>query len=216
LAQTGDADTATLKALGFDVPDEGPTVTGKVTVEIVSKMFPNVPVGNIKANLPLILRALEDAKLSDEHMVLMAITAIGIDSAGTFAPETERESRFNTSTKGHPFDLYDNRKDLGNQGPPDGERYKGRGYIQLTGRVKYQSYGKKIGIGDQLVENPDLASDPEVAAKIFAQYLSEFESVLRPALEANDVAKAVRTWYGKPVFIDQFTKAYQTGAALIQ
>src|SRR5262249_7412432 len=31
LTQSGDADTATLKALGFDVPEEGPTVTGKVT-----------------------------------------------------------------------------------------------------------------------------------------------------------------------------------------
>ena len=216
LTESGNADTATLKALGFEVPDEGPTVTGQVTIGIVEKMFPNVAEGNIKANLPIILRALEDAKLSDEHMVLMAITAIGIDSTGTFAPEIERESRFNTSDKGHPFDLYDNRKDLGNQGPPDGERYKGRGYIQLTGRAKYQSYGRKIGLGNQLVENPDLASDPEVAAKLFAQYLREFETVLRPALEANDLAKAVHIWYGKSQFIDQFTKAYQTGAALIQ
>jgi peptidoglycan L-alanyl-D-glutamate endopeptidase CwlK len=215
LTESGNADTPTLKALGFEVPEDGPTVTGQVTVEIVKKMFPNVAEANIKANLPIILRSLEDARLSDEHMVLMAITAIGIDSAGTFAPEVERESRFNTSVKGHPFDLYDNRRDLGNQGPPDGERFRGRGYMQLTGRAKYQSYGKKIGLGDQLVENPDLASDPEVAAKLFVQYLREFESVLRPALEAGDIAKAVRTWYGKPLFVDQFTNAYQTGAALI-
>jgi len=63
-------------------------------------------------------------------------------------PISEFKSKFNTSPNGHPFDLYDNRrKDLGNQGKPDGKRYRGRGFIQLTGRFNYNKHGKAIGLG---------------------------------------------------------------------
>lgn len=63
---------------------------------------------------------------------------------------------------------YEGRKDLGNIQQGDGERFKGRGIIQLTGRSNYQTYGKKLGL--DLERNPDLAADPEVALKIAGQY----------------------------------------------
>ena len=66
---------------------------------------------------------------------------------------------------------YEGRKDLGNTQPGDGVKYKGRGYIQLTGRANYESYGKKLGI--DLVGNPDLALKPDVAAKILVQYFQD-------------------------------------------
>lgn len=41
---------------------------------------------------------------------------------------------------------YEGRADLGNTQPGDGPRFKGRGYVQLTGRGHYTSYGKRSGI----------------------------------------------------------------------
>jgi predicted chitinase len=53
---------------------------------------------------------------------------------------------------------------LGNDMPGDGEKYKGRGYIQLTGKYNYAQAGKALGL--DLVKNPQLVEKPEVAAKV--------------------------------------------------
>lgn len=57
---------------------------------------------------------------------------------------------------------------LGNTQPGDGERYRGRGYIHLTGRENYQRMGKLLGL--PLEQQPDQAADPVTAGKIAIQY----------------------------------------------
>lgn len=59
---------------------------------------------------------------------------------------------------------YEGRRDLGNTQSGDGVRYKGRGYVQITGRNNYGDWSKRLGM--DLVGNPSLAEKPEVAAKI--------------------------------------------------
>lgn len=51
---------------------------------------------------------------------------------------------------------YEYRADLGNTQKGDGPRFKGRGFIQLTGRANYDKYGKAIGV--DLISNPDLVA----------------------------------------------------------
>jgi putative chitinase len=63
---------------------------------------------------------------------------------------------------------YEGRKDLGNTETGDGFRYRGRGIFQLTGRANYKKYGDSLGI--DLVGNPDLAAQPDVALKIACEY----------------------------------------------
>lgn len=53
---------------------------------------------------------------------------------------------------------------LGNTKIGDGHRYRGRGYVQITGRSNYERAGKLLGI--DLINKPDLALDPEIAARI--------------------------------------------------
>ena len=57
---------------------------------------------------------------------------------------------------------------LGNKVKGDGERYKGRGYIQLTGRDNYTRAGAALGL--PLAQQPDLAARPDVAAKVAVWY----------------------------------------------
>ena len=59
---------------------------------------------------------------------------------------------------------YEGRSDLGNTLAGDGKKFKGRGFVQLTGRANYAKYAKKLGI--DLLNRPELAEVPEIAAKI--------------------------------------------------
>ena len=68
-------------------------------------------------------------------------------------PKTKKPKNFNPKAAS-----------LGNDMPGDGVKYKGRGYIQLTGKYNYEKAGKALGL--DLVKNPQLVEKPEVAAKV--------------------------------------------------
>jgi predicted chitinase/pyrimidine deaminase RibD-like protein len=57
---------------------------------------------------------------------------------------------------------------LGNTQAGDGAKYKGRGYIQITGKANYATAGQALGI--DLVNNPEAAARPDVAAKVAVWY----------------------------------------------
>ena len=110
--------------------------------------------------LPLFLQAMTELKVPSDPRIFAGLLA-------TVAVECHFrcvEERGNAAY----FAKYDGRKDLGNVQPGDGARFKGRAFIQLTGRFNYEKYDKKLGI--DLVGKPELALDPKVAAKILVQY----------------------------------------------
>lgn len=214
LLADGIAGPRTQAAMGLVVDAALPSAIPGVTVTVVSKMFPSTPVDNIRTNLPFVLNGLVERELADKPMVLMALATIRAETEG-FEPISEGKSKYNTSPGGHPFDLYDNRRDLGNQGPPDGDSYKGRGFIQLTGRSNYQMHGKAIGLGNQLVDNPNLANDPGIAAKLLASFLKSKERAIKEALLDNDLKQARRLVNGGSHGLDRFTEAFGIGDNLI-
>jgi predicted chitinase len=63
---------------------------------------------------------------------------------------------------------YEGRRDLGNTHRGDGLRFRGRGYVQITGRRNYTLWARRLGI--DIVARPDLvATDPSLAARILVQ-----------------------------------------------
>ena len=63
------------------------------------------------------------------------------------------------------FDKYEGRKDLGNTQKGDGYKFKGRGYIQVTGRANYSEISKDLKI--DFINNPELL-EQEVNAMVSA------------------------------------------------
>ncbi|OYT70888.1 MAG: hypothetical protein CFK52_09695 [Chloracidobacterium sp. CP2_5A] len=59
---------------------------------------------------------------------------------------------------------YEGRRDLGNTQPGDGYRYRGRGYVQITGRANYADWSRRLGM--DLVGQPELTTRPDIAARI--------------------------------------------------
>ena len=68
-------------------------------------------------------------------------------------PKTKKPKNFNPKAE-----------TLGNDQPGDGEKYKGRGYIQLTGKYNYAKASQALGL--DLVKKPELVEKPEIAAKV--------------------------------------------------
>ena len=86
---------------------------------------------------------------------------------------------------------------LGNVMQGDGLKYKGRGFIQLTGRYNYTKAEKALGL--PLVDNPELAAKPEVAAKIALWYwntrvkpkVSDFSDTASVTQKINSAGKGL-------------------------
>ena len=90
----------------------------------------------IKA-LPLFMEALAELKQPLDPRLLAGLLAT-----------VATECHFRCAKNGNEayFKRYDGRKDLGNVQPGDGARFKGRGFIQLTGRANYEKYGKRLNL----------------------------------------------------------------------
>lgn len=104
-----------------------------------------------------------DAEWTDpRHVGYMLATAYH-ETAHTFAPIPER-GRNLYFAKYEPTTATGRR--LGNTLPGDGLKYKGRGYVQITGRANYERFSSILGV--DLISNPDFALNPALAYRIMA------------------------------------------------
>ena len=120
------------------------------------------PRENTENAWPLVA-ALERREIWDDLVGVDALATIRIECP-PFKPVKEygRDAYLNR--------MYDTRTDLGNtpERAGAGAKYCGRGFIQITGRANYERYGKLLGV--DLVQTPDCALEPAIAAEIFAAY----------------------------------------------
>ncbi len=108
-----------------------------------------------------------DADVSDIRWVAYMLATLKHECADTFQPITERGAKSY-------FDKYEPGtkigKNLGNTVKGDGYLYRGRGYVQITGRANYQKMTEKLSLtGDEdLILHPDSALHPDIAYKIMS------------------------------------------------
>lgn len=140
------------------------TRAGKTPEQIIGELAAAVlarPLGSRRA-----------AALRSVPLLLAACCKYGVDDAGQIAyllATAEHESglgAFMGEIWGPTDDQkkYEGRANLGNNEPGDGYKFRGRGFVQLTGRTNYTWWTQRLGI--DLVANPHLAAEPATAAEI--------------------------------------------------
>jgi predicted chitinase len=134
---------------------------------------PYVPVTNSPFEIS-IRRAAIGAKL------------LGAELTAFMAQCAHESAGFSTTKEFADGSQYEGRKDLGNIYPGDGVKYKGRGFIQITGRVNYTEAAKALGI--DLVNRPELAEKPDIAIKVSIWF---WKNKVRPKISNFNNTKAV-------------------------
>lgn len=90
------------------------------------------------------------------------------ETARTMQPITEYGGRsyFNKYEPGTKIG-----KNLGNTQAGDGYHYRGRGYVQITGRANYAKASRKLGV--DLVGSPERTLEPGIAVRILFDGMTE-------------------------------------------
>ena len=84
----------------------------------------------------------------------------------------------------------------GNNQPGDGYRFRGRGFIQLTGRDNYASMSDKLlDRSIDLVADPDRAAEPDIAARIAVAFWTNRK--INAIADLDDVSKVTRIVNGR-------------------
>lgn len=115
------------------------------------------------AGLDFLLTAFEsDERWSDVRHIAYALATIRHETAHTYQPISERGSDAYLSKYWTNRTI---RKSLGNTEPSDAQRYKGRGYVQITGRSNYTRFG--------IADNPEKALEAQTAFEIMTRGMRE-------------------------------------------
>ncbi len=150
--QSAGAITHALLEENFVEPD------AQISSDSLSAVYASVPTSiknshpDVRDDIENILQVAEAEGLSQEQTAYVLATATHESNLGLHLEEFASGAAYEGSSA------------LGNSQPGDGRRYKGRGYVQLTGRRNYTDWSERLNI--DLVNNPDLAKDPAIAVQI--------------------------------------------------
>jgi hypothetical protein len=193
-----------------------PTDDYKIRAQkIATSIFPGDDPDVRNQNLDFILKAFQQKGLQDIQLLTATLATIRVE-CGRLIPISEHPSKYNTIPGGQPFSLYDFKKGIGNNGIGEGARFKGRGYLQLTGRANYQIFSNKIGLGDELVNNPEKMNDPDIAAKILVEFVYEHKDKMLAAIQAQNYNQLLRIINGGIFGLDTFQRSFSNAESQIE
>lgn len=139
--------------------------TGLMGEEELMQVMPSLSSSKCQKCLPFLQKAMDEFDINTPERAAAFIAQLAHESGELkFMEEiwgpTAAQRRYEPTTSLS--------RQLGNMDTGDGFRYKGRGPIQITGCFNYKKYGDMLGVN--LVDDPPLAANPEVAFRIAALY----------------------------------------------
>lgn len=130
----------------------------KVNADQLRRIMPNASEANVQRYLEPLNQAMAQHDINTPARQQAFLAQVAHESGQLNFSEEIASGR-----------AYEGRRDLGNTQRGDGERYKGRGLIQLTGRANYAEMSEAFG--RDLVGNPkQVADDPFLSARVAAHF----------------------------------------------
>jgi len=123
-----------------------------LTDQILKQIYPFSSLSNRLKYLPYLNQYLKEYGIITKQRLCCYLAQIGHESG-----------HLNYSEEIASGKTYEGRKDLGNTEIGDGERFKGRGLIQITGRSNYNRLSNYFGV--DFIQEPELLESPEFAVK---------------------------------------------------
>jgi predicted chitinase len=136
------------------------SLMAKIDTKLMLTVFPPSAASNIDKYLPFVKAAMQEFQVSDKRIAAAILATIYIET-GNFTPATQ----------------------LGSD-----SQYRGRGFILMTGERNYTKMSARLGLGTRLVDSPEEANSPEVAARVLCAFFVDAEQRLQRAFERGDIA----------------------------
>jgi len=181
------------------------TLSEQVDAALLKSIFPEPAWTNIDANVQFLQAALQEFKISDPRMVAVIVATIAAEAPSFESSEERTEAA----------ERYEGSAALGNTEPGDGVKYRGRGYIMLTGRANYAKMSDLLGLGTRLIDSPEDAKSPEVASRIAVAWFADNQDRLLARLRNDDLQGARRMLSGGSNRLAEFQSAYRAVMAKI-
>lgn len=185
-----------------------PVPTGGLTVDVLSQIMDRrVSMERYAQLLPHVLQSLRDCGCDTVERRAMWFAQIGHESGGLRWQEEIADGS-----------AYNGRSDLGNVNPGDGPRYKGRDFVQVTGRFNYKKLSEwayahnKTPSSTFFVDNPHALATDEYAFVGVTWYWST-QRPLNDAADARDLERATRYVNGGLNGIDDRRAFYKRALA---
>lgn len=168
-----------------DVQDKAREITRlieKIDTRMLLTVFPASAESNINKYLPFVKAAIQEFQISDRRIVAAILATIRVD-----APDFEPISNPNSVAQ-----------------------FRSRGFIGLTGAPNYAQVSTRLGLGTRLVDYPDEANSPEVAARVLCAYFVDAAAGnrLRHALDGGD-PRAIYSYVARGPTPGRFVEPYE-------
>lgn len=165
--------------------------------------------------LPAVSDGLKASQCTNVNRIAMWLAQVGHESAG-----------FNATEEYASGAAYEGRADLGNTQPGDGVRFKGRSWIQITGRNNYAAFSRwcsgkgLVPSPTEFVDNPNRLAELRWAGIGAAWYWTVARSDINALSDRQDLETVTRRINGGTNGLadrrDRYNRALLQGDALLQ
>lgn len=162
--------------------------SGPDAAQILSQaMGGRLPLDRYRELLPAVSEALRACECTSVLRIAMWLAQIGHESGGLYYTEEIASGA-----------AYEGRADLGNTQPGDGVRFKGRSWIQITGRLNYTRLSQwafdkgLVGHSDYFVQEPYKLAQDEYAGLGAAWYWVVARPDTNQAADRRDLDRVTR------------------------